>query len=84
MCQEDWRASAYSGLSRETGIIDNFPPGKGYGWIKTDEGESIFFAQLDIADSNCQQGNRVTFVLAPSWDRKKQRMSNKAVEIQPA
>ena len=81
LCQRDWQANAYAGLARKTGVIESLPPGKAHGWIRADDGERVFFLQRDLPDSGTQEGARLNFALAPSWDRKREKLSIRAVDF---
>jgi len=81
LCQADWAACVYIGLPRKAGIVEALPQGKPHGWIRTDDGERIFFLQNDLPDAIRYKGARLEFALMPNWDRKYDRRSYRAVDF---
>jgi tetratricopeptide (TPR) repeat protein len=81
-CLKTWRQESYRGLSRNYGIIESLPQDKSFGWIKSDTGSKIFFLQRDLPSFLRQENVKVSFVLEETWDRKKNQLSVKAVDIQ--
>ena len=62
-------------------MIDFLPPDKKHGWILGDDGNRIFFLQRELPPHLRKEQLRVSFLLKKSWDRKKDRASDNAVDI---
>lgn len=49
--------------NKETGVIDNFLDGKGYGFISVkNDNNDIFFHQSDVVSQNFSEGDNVEFI----------------------
>jgi len=67
---------------RQTGTIIKIDPDRPFTFIKPDGGgEAIFVALRDLPPECARAGNRVTFQLEESFDRKKNRASVRAVAV---
>jgi tetratricopeptide (TPR) repeat protein len=83
-CREQWLGEVYAGLPRKRGTIESLPPDQAHGWIKSDDGERVFVLQKDLPPTARQTGLVVDFALEPSWDRKRQQPSVRAVDLRLA
>jgi hypothetical protein len=83
-CREQWLVAVYAGLPRKRGTIESLPPDQAHGWIKGADGERVFVLQKDLPPTARQAGIVIDFALEPSWDRKRQQPSVRAVDIRPA
>ena len=81
LCQKFWKNEVYSEQTRQYGVIDFLPPDKKHGWILGDDGNRIFFLQRELPPHLRKEQLRVSFLLKKSWDRKKDRASDNAVDI---
>jgi tetratricopeptide (TPR) repeat protein len=80
-CVQLWRAAAYAGLPRQNGILDSPPEERAFGWIRNDEGQRIFVLRDDLPPVARTAGAAVEFALEPSFDRKRNVMTVKAVDV---
>ncbi|HLO88883.1 MAG TPA: hypothetical protein VK203_28300 [Nostocaceae cyanobacterium] len=81
LCRKDWQESLYQDVPRYCGIIDSLPPNQKHGWIISDDGKRIFFLQKELPPFLRKEKQKVSFVLTENYDRKKDRMSVKAVDL---
>jgi tetratricopeptide (TPR) repeat protein len=80
-CLQFWRKESYRGLQRHRGIIESIPQDKSFAWIRADNGDRIFFMQKELPPFLRKENFKVSFILEDSWDRKKNQLSSKAVDI---
>jgi tetratricopeptide (TPR) repeat protein len=83
-CRRDWQTGAHAGLPRKAGFIESLPPGKSHGWLRAEDGTRVFFLQNDLPARLRASVDRVTFALAPTWNRTKDERSVRAVAIELA
>jgi cold shock CspA family protein len=76
-----WRDGQHS-QSRLDGVVKTVIAGGAAGFIgPVSGGEDLYFRMTDVAGRVLEIGDAVTFAVKPSYDKKKQRDSQMAVEI---
>ena len=71
-----------SAVPREEGVVQKVLDNGGAGFLSLDRGDRVYFAMpRDVAAP--PEGMRVTCRVVPSFDKKQQRESTKAVDVQP-
>ena len=79
-CKEQWRKIYTNNLEKATGKIARLINPRA-GIIKMENGE-IYFEKSDLINYNeCKIGVNVSFNIIESYDKKKNRLSNKAINI---
>ncbi|SOC37083.1 cold shock domain-containing protein [Ureibacillus acetophenoni] len=79
-----WKNDAYSIFEKATGIIKNLLQNGESGFIITDDGRDVFFSMRNNRQLKRKvliQGERVTFYMKPTFDRRKNRKSIEAINI---
>lgn len=86
-CIAVWRASVSKGSNNSTvkkhkqiGHIKLGRVEQNFGFIKISENESIFCLKSDLP-SNTKDGDKVMFDIVPSYDKKKERESLRAINV---
>ena len=80
-CFNLWRSEAYAGLPRQYGVLDCPPGDQAFGWIKNEDGQRIFVLKNDLPPAARIKGVVVNFATEPSFDRKRQHNTVKAVNV---
>jgi cold shock CspA family protein len=84
-CQKRWREGASAGLTRRTGKLARIDPSRPFSFIFPDDNsEKVFVLLKNIPRRLMVEGQRVAFVLKPSFDRKRGTESVEAVDIRAA
>lgn len=81
-CRSFWHDEAYRGLPRVMGTIEELPADRPFGWIRNENGDRIFVLQKDLSRDVKKVGLVVNVALEPSWDRKRELISVRAVDVQ--
>ena len=82
LCRRYWQEGIYCGMPRYQGTIKPYPNGRGFAYIKRDDGgEDVFVLVRDLPVDGIQPGCRVEFTLVECFDKKKERNSVRAVGI---
>jgi tetratricopeptide (TPR) repeat protein len=80
-CVDLWRAAAYAGLPRQSGVVDSPPGDRAFCWIRGEEGQRIFVLRDDLPSIARTAGAAVEFALEPSFDRKRGQLTVRAVDV---
>jgi hypothetical protein len=80
-CADAWRAAAYAGLPRQSGVLDVPPGDRAFGWVRGEEGQRIFVLRDDLPPTARTVGAAVEFALEPSFDRKREQLTVRAVDV---
>jgi tetratricopeptide (TPR) repeat protein len=80
-CVSLWRAAAYAGLPRQSGVLDSPLGDRPFGWIRGEEGERIFVLRDHLPQAARTVGAAVEFAREPSFDRKRQQLTVRAVDV---
>jgi hypothetical protein len=76
-----WRAAAYAGLPRQSGALHAPPGDRSFGWIRGEDGQRIFVLRDDLPSAARTVGSVLEFALEPSFDRKRQQLTVRAVDV---
>ena len=76
-----WIQYKYKDQKRGHGTVINFINDKNFGFIKTDEGDEIFFHKNEFQGSDIYIGQLVSFYTEKSFDNVKNKQSVKAVNV---
>jgi tetratricopeptide (TPR) repeat protein len=83
ICRECWQREASEGKQWRKGVVINIPEGAHFAFIKCEDfEENIFVLQRDLPPAACRKGARVRFIEEASFDKKKNRESFRAIEVQ--
>ena len=76
-----WKEITAASLTRGVGKVKNISSNGKSGFISVDRGGDIFFQMKKMRQKNVQVGDKVKFLVQPSYDHKKQKESIEAIEI---
>ena len=80
-CTKLWREAAYVGLPRQSGVVDFSPGDRAFDWIQVEDGQRIFVLRNDLPPAARTKGVFVNFAMEPSFDRKRQHSTVRAVNV---
>jgi len=80
-CAKLWREAAYTGLPRQSGVLDFSPGDRAFDWIQGEDGQRIFVLRNDLPPAARTNGVFVNFAMEPSFDRKRQHATVRAVNV---
>jgi cold shock CspA family protein len=83
--RETWQQGVEAGVELCYGVITRLPPEKDFGFLRREDGGGdVYFKRREVPRACLREGQRIAFVLEPSFDAKKQQETVRAVKIRPA
>ena len=76
-----WTQYKYKDHERQHGTVIKFFQDRNFGFIRTEDGERIFFHRSEFKGDNVYAGQQVSFYIEDNFDKSKNRKSVKAVIV---